>query len=413
MYETEMFPSDPSWLNDHQVYGRVVMPGAVYGAMAATVQLVEGRDAPVVEELQLHNPLVYPAFSPDGEREEPGRRLQVVIGGSKDGDARTFEVFSKGEDGEDWLLHAEGRLSADAAQPAVAERVDLDTLKANLSAQDLSAYYRAKTTSGIEFGPSFRTLEALWGEGGEAVGEVALQGAGETGDLDIHPLLIDGCFQVFSATRSLFRNRRRRHLSAIRMGEAMAERPPARWTGLSRTAEGDRSSAGCEWGDRIETPETLTGDLLLYTPEGDAIGGLTGLTVKRATRAALLSASEGLQEMLYEVVWRERPLAGTLKSAEALAGPIAAGEGIRPFADYLSDEGVSVDDRAMLLSDLERLSRSYSLAALERLGWQRRRGEAVEPDTLRDLLQIEPQHTKLVGRMLRLLWDAGPPRQGQ
>ena len=61
----------------------------------------------------------------------------------------------------------------------------------------------------------------------------------------------------------------------------------------------------------------------------------------------------------------------------------------------------------MLLSDLERLSRSYSLAALEQLGWQRRRGEAVEPDTLRDLLQIEPQHTKLVGRMLRLLSDAG------
>ena len=78
-----------------------------------------------------------------------------------------------------------------------------------------------------------------------------------------------------------------------------------------------------------------------------------------------------------------------------------------PFADYLSSEGVTIDDRAMLLSDLERLSRSYSLAALERLGWQRRKGETVEADSLRDLLQIEPQHTKLVGRMLRLLKDAG------
>ena len=111
--------------------------------------------------------------------------------------------------------------------------------------------------------------------------------------------------------------------------------------------------------------------------------------------------------MLYEVAWRERPLEARLQSAEALAGPTAAGEGMSSFVDYLSSEGVSASDRALLLSDLERLSRSYSLAALERLGWKRRGGDEVEPDALRDLLQIEPQHTKLVGRMLRLLEDAG------
>ncbi len=406
MYETEMFPSDPSWLNDHQVYGRVVMPGAVYGAMAATVPLMEGGAASVVEELQLHSPLVYPAYSPDGDADEPGRRLQVVIGGSKDGTGRTFEVYSKGEDGEDWLLHAEGQLSPDAGQPGIGERADLDTLKANLTPQDLSAYYRAKTASGIEFGSSFRTLEALWGDGREALGEVALQSTGETGDLDIHPLLIDGCFQVFSATRSL---------SGIG-GDAtylpfgwerlwLNGRLPDRLVCHARLRETLQAQAENE--ATVQTPETLTGDLLLYTPEGDAIGGLTGFTVKRATRAALLSASEGLEEMLYEVVWRERPLVGTLQSAEALAGPTVASEGISPFADYLSSEGVTIDDRAMLLSDLERLSRSYSLAALEQLGWQRRKGEPVEADSLRDLLQIEPQHTKLVGRMLRLLKDAG------
>ena len=406
MYETEMYPTDPSWLNDHQVYGRVVMPGAVYGAMAATVQLMEGGDASVVEELQLHNPLVYPAYSPDGDTDEPGRRLQVVIGGSKDGTARTFEVFSKGEDGEDWLLHAEGRLSPDAAQPAIGERIDLDTLKADLTPQDLSAYYRAKTTSGIEFGPSFRTLEALWGEGGEAVGEVALQGAGDTGDLDIHPLLIDGCFQVFSATRNLSGIGGDATYLPFGWERLWLSGPlPDRLVCHARLRETVQAQGENE--ATLQTPETLTGDLMLYTPEGDVIGGLTGFTVKRATRAALLSASEGLDDLLYEVVWRERPLVGTLKSAQALVGPRAAGEGMRTFEDYLSSEGVTIDDRAMLLSDLERLSRSYSLAALEQLGWQRRKGQPVEPDSLRDLLQIEPQHTKLVGRMLRLLKDGG------
>ena len=57
-FETEVFPSDPAWLGDHRVFGRVVAPGALYGAMAATTALVEGGGA-VVEDLQLHNPLVF------------------------------------------------------------------------------------------------------------------------------------------------------------------------------------------------------------------------------------------------------------------------------------------------------------------------------------------------------------------
>ena len=36
MFETEVFSSgDPSWLADHKVFERVIMPGAMYGAMAA------------------------------------------------------------------------------------------------------------------------------------------------------------------------------------------------------------------------------------------------------------------------------------------------------------------------------------------------------------------------------------------
>ncbi len=130
MYETEMFPSDPSWLGDHQVFGRVVMPGAVYDAMAATVPQIEDAAGTAVEELQLHNPLVYPAYDADSESEEPGPRLQLVIDAPKDDYSRSFEVFSKGEGGEDWLLHAEGQLSPDAGQPSIGEKIDLDTLKA-------------------------------------------------------------------------------------------------------------------------------------------------------------------------------------------------------------------------------------------------------------------------------------------
>ena len=404
-FETEMSPSDPEWLDEHRVFGRVVMPGALYGAMAASVSLTEGL-GPVVEDLQLHSPLVFPEQDEESEAEDPGRRIQVLIDSAKGSEPRSFEVFSRGSGEEGWTLHAEGRLAPDAGRPGARERADLGALKAGLQPQDLRAYYRAKEATGIDFGPRFRSLEALWGGPGEAVGEVSLHETVEESALPMHPLLLDGCFQVLSAARDLAGFGSDATYLPFAWERLWLSGPlPRRLVCHARMREVDLAATS-EPGSSGR-PETLTGDLWFYDQQGAAAGGLSGFTVKRATRAALLSASEGLQDMLYEMVWRQRPLVGGLESADALAGPTAVSEGMSPFADYLYGEGVAVDDRVMLLSDLERLSRSYSLAALEKLGWERRRGEVVEAETLRDLLEVEPQHTKLVGRLLRLLRDGG------
>ena len=77
-FETEVFPTDPAWLSDHRVFGRLIAPGALYGAMAAAASLAEEGGPVVVEEMQLHSPLV---FSEDDEAGEGGRIVQVVIGG--------------------------------------------------------------------------------------------------------------------------------------------------------------------------------------------------------------------------------------------------------------------------------------------------------------------------------------------
>ena len=406
MFETEMFPSDPAWLNDHRVYGRVIMPGALYGAMAATVPLTEDSAGAVVEELQLHSPLVYPEYDPEDVGAEPGRRVQLVVDGGKSGQPRRFEVFSRGEADEDWMLHAEGFLSPAGSQSLSPERIDPEALKAGLQPQDLAAYYRTKSATGIDLGPAFRSLEGLWGAGGEAVGELALQVASEGPDAGIHPLLLDGCFQVLSATRSL----------AGVGGDATYL--PFAWERLWLNgplperllchAKLRAQAQDGEQGDAAEQiPETLTGDLWLYAPDGTALGGFIGFVLKRATRASLLSATEGVEDLLYEIVWRDRPLLNRLQPADALATPSAIAAKTATFADYLAAEGVAIDDRAALLNDLELLSRSYALAALDQLGRERQSGTMVEPELLREQLQVLPEHSILLERMLRLLADAG------
>ena len=42
-FDTEVFPSDPAWLADHRVFGRLIAPGALYGALAASACRAEGE----------------------------------------------------------------------------------------------------------------------------------------------------------------------------------------------------------------------------------------------------------------------------------------------------------------------------------------------------------------------------------
>ncbi len=406
MFETEMSPSDPGWLEDHRVHGRVVMPGAVYGAMAASALPAGGTGPVVVQDMQLHNPLVFPEARPDIESESLVRQLQLVLDPAENDRPNHFEIFSKGEDEEAWTLHAEGSLASDAGRLGAPRRADLNALKATLQPQDLRAYYQAKASTGIDFGPRLLSLEGLWGRSGEAVGDVVLQDTEEGSGVQIHPLVLDGCFQVLSAARDL---------AGVGAGATYL---PFAWERLTLNGPlperlvcharmRETSHAASSDPGTSEQPETLTGDLWFYDPEGIAVGELAGFTVKRATRAALLSASAGLQDMLYETVWRESPLLDRLQPADALAAPSTVAAATGTFGDYLAREGVSPAERSALLDDLERLSRAYALAAMDRLGWERRPGTTVDPELLREQLKVLPEHSILLERILRLLADAG------
>ena len=59
LFETEILPTAPAWLDDHRVYGRMVVPGALYGSMAAAAHGEFTADRSLaVEDLQLHSPMI-------------------------------------------------------------------------------------------------------------------------------------------------------------------------------------------------------------------------------------------------------------------------------------------------------------------------------------------------------------------
>ena len=406
-FETEVFPSDPAWLLDHRVFGRVVMPGAVYGTMAASAALAEaGGGAVVVEDMQLHSALVFPEETDEGAgdgAEDAGRTMQVVLDAAEQGSSRRVQVFSKGTE-EGWTLHVEGRVAPGAPMPEAGGRADIEEMKARLAPADPPEYYRAKAATGINLGPSFRTLARAWAGPGEALGEVALPESLGRNDLALHPLVLDGCFQTVGVARNM----------TGAPGEAtylpfgwdrmwLPGRLPERVLCHVRMSEAAQE-AEAESG---EPPEVLSGEVRIYDTNGALLGGLSGYAVKRATRSALLSAVEGVRDLLYEVTWRERALESGLRPADFFPSAATVAAGADRFADYLAGADVDPADRVALLSDLERWSWSYALATLERLGWRRRGGDTIDPEDLRQRLEVIEEHGRLFRRMFDLLAKAG------
>ncbi len=406
MFETEVFASDPAWLLDHLVYEQVVVPGGLHGGMAVSVALSRGDGPAVVDELQIYSPLMLDEEDPEDGTNSGGRTLQFVLDGSDDLAERPFEIFTKGEGEEGWTLHAGGRLSSGRSDVEPLPPLDPEALKAELTPQDPVEFYAMRSATGIYLGPSYHTIESAWAREGESLATLALNDSVDATGMELHPLLLDGCFQVLSLAR---------HHTVSEQGAVYM---PFGWQRLwvagpmpSRLLchATVRTSAAGNGADAAATepPEVVTGDVRFYSTEGAPLGGLFGFTVKRATRGALLSARAGMKDLLYEVAWRERPLDASVPAADFLASPATVAGQSRTLADHLAERDVEAADRITLLRDLERLSQAYVLAALEEMGWRRRAEAEVSPEDLRRELNVVDGHRRLFRRLLAILSEAG------
>ena len=410
-FEAEMDPSDPAWLNDHRVYGQVITPGALYGTMAVAAVVANGNrrsstpaarrsGALMVEDLQLHSPMVFAEPDSDDGEETEGRRVQIVIDEADPNAPARFEIYSRGPGEDGWTQHAEGLANAEAVRPDATDRVDLDELKSRLDSKDVSEFYRSRASTGVELGPPFRTLRALWAAEGEAMGELSLPEVVDLDGVEVHPLLLDGCFQVMAEARSMATSEDGVAYLPFGWESLWLNGPlPDQLVCHARLREAEEEVVGI--------PEVLTGDLVFCDRRGAVLGGLSGYTVKRATRAALMSAAGGLDDLLYEIVWRDQPLAPGILPADFLPRPTAIADGSEPFSQYMAAEGVGAESRTALLSDLERLAWSYARLALDRLGWVRTAGETVNPEDLREQLGVASEHGRLFRRMLEMMAKAG------
>ncbi|MGH3878267.1 MAG: SDR family NAD(P)-dependent oxidoreductase, partial [Actinophytocola sp.] len=175
------------WLADHAVRGTVLLPGAAFLELA--IRAGDQVGCAVVEELTLGAALPLP--------ERAAVLVQVRAGQADDAGRRILTIHSRPVDrpGAPWQLHATGALAPDT-EPATGAT----SWAPAAEARDLTGVYERFAEGGLDYGPTFQGLRAVWADGDEAHAEVALpdEVADTAGAFGIHPALLDAALQSLS-----------------------------------------------------------------------------------------------------------------------------------------------------------------------------------------------------------------------
>jgi acyl transferase domain-containing protein/acyl carrier protein len=197
VFSSERSARFPSYLTDHRLYGTVVTPAASH--LATIVSAL----APGGASITLRD-MVCPAALVIGDTER--YEAQVITEGTESARlrvrSRPRDTDTDTDTAPDWPTHLEARIAptppAPTAQPPVDRERFIASAQRAVEGKDFYAYFR---TLGYTLGPSFRWIDKIWIRGTEAL--VAFTPSPTAPDrapgIEIHPGLIDSCFQSIAA----------------------------------------------------------------------------------------------------------------------------------------------------------------------------------------------------------------------
>ena len=395
VFESEISIEQWPFLNDHRIYGTLLMPSPAYVEMARlAANAVFGSGSHLVEAFSIREPLILP--------EQGSRRVQTLVGPVQATGTPVeapVEIFSFDEAKDEWTLQVTARIVADtadtaatAATAATADEgmLDLEATQARCADEiDGPTYYAQLHTLGLEFGPDFQGIQKIWRRDGEALAEVKLPQplAAEQPAFGIHPALLDACFHALGAP-----------LPQTGSGEPAVSylligidhfqwhRPPTQhiWAHVTLREGFDKAA------------QLFTSDIDLYDDAGQIVAAIRGVHLKLAGPEAFRrAAGQQPNDWFYEVTWQAKPLSES-DEGRALAH---VAETLRATAQDLNRQH-RLDVYQTAMPALDALALSYVAHAMRDLGWQPQSGKTIVP------ADVAPRHARLVAHLLSRLDEA-------
>ena len=302
LYNAQLMPQTPAFLDDHRIWEMAVVPAAAFleAALSAAAAL-HGAQPVALEQVFVQEALILPEDQP--------RTVQFHVAASQGGQA-DFKLYSlSGED--NWTLHVSGQVTA--APPAAAAAVSPEAIQARCAPFIVQDHYDLMYENGVQFGAAFRGIEQLWRQDGEALALVRLPQAlmAEAAAYRIHPALLDACLQVMAAALPGYGAQFDTWLPIYCESLRFYHRPQGALWSQARLRE------------RIsDSQEVVTGDIQVFDSAGQVAVEIDGLRFKRTSREALRhivsrQASADPGDWFYEVTWQ--PAAGS-EAAQTEAG---------------------------------------------------------------------------------------------
>ncbi|MEG6511770.1 amino acid adenylation domain-containing protein [Desulforamulus ruminis] len=191
--------ANSSFLKEHRVYGFALLPGAAFVSMV----IARLRERHPEKVFQLTDVLIKePLQVPEGS--QALIHLMVAPG---NGEEMAFQCFSmlreeKESGSGPWREHAAGKIVV-KARPAIKSGTAVPPLgeiqnrcRKALAGED---FYRSIHDSGLQLGPGFRWIEALWLGEGEALAQIRISPEEKSFGKGMHPGLVDAGTQLLFA----------------------------------------------------------------------------------------------------------------------------------------------------------------------------------------------------------------------
>jgi acyl transferase domain-containing protein/NADP-dependent 3-hydroxy acid dehydrogenase YdfG/acyl carrier protein len=284
-FEAELNQDATSYLRDHRVSDIPIMPAA--GFIEIMLAAIDHLGSPVSQICDVE------IVSALHLLEAGSRRVQTILT-SKDPNHTNVEILSlDAGDNDVWTSHAYGCLVRGGDHPA--KLANPEEIKARCTSQaTVDQAYRQLRDRGLSFGPTFRTIQAMWYGNREALARIEepKRNLNAAGAGVLAAALLDGGFQVF-ASAALRQAPEERHLflpAAIAKITVHVGREDPRWVhaNFSKIGESDRS--------------TIEGSLHFYDESGRLVLEMDGVVARRVSASpAKNGVSRGLQ---YKPVWQ-------------------------------------------------------------------------------------------------------------
>jgi len=330
-FESEFSTHALPFLADHRIYEKVVVPGASHiSLLLAGAYITFSATQCQLEDILFPQALAIP--------EQGVRTVQVAF--TPQDSSYSFQVISfdsSSNDGNSWAVHATGKISPTNVERSHDSLETIEEIQSRCSQKiESTEIYQNLWDRQVQLRESFRWIDQVWLGEGEILCQMKVpETVLDALKYQIHPALIDSCFQSVAALNISLAGDR---------NETFVPFNIEKFTFYQRPENGLLWCYTRGLKDVASEDQLLKAEIQLFDQTGALVAQVNGFEGRKANpQTLLMTLDSDLNNWFYEINWEAQPLTKTSKSNENSSGKwlvfALTDELVESIGQYLQQRG--------------------------------------------------------------------------